>query len=266
VGRVDDDALRGNADRDGHLIAQRERSLVRRDDMNDLAFDPDHARVRLDVRGMDAWNGELMLEDGRGVLEPGGNVAVFVHDVSLRVGVRTVGPRAAEVLVLGRVWMQDRRVGRERPLRIEDGRQLLVLDLDKRGRLLRGLERIRGDRRDAVTDETHAIPREDRPVLQAATEAGRPYVRAGDHRAHARNLARGVDVDRHHARVRVGASDESSVQHPRHRDVRRVFRRAGDLVASLDPPLRRFEDVGRRDFRECHASVRARQSANCVIS
>ena len=192
---VDDDALGGNAESDAHLIAQRERGLVRRDDMHRLAIDPDERCARLDVGLMHARHDEGVLEHAGGAREGRVDVTVLVLHLTLHVRMRDLVARTAEVHLFLRVGMHERGVAIERALGIEHGRQLFVLDRDQSRRLFGRLGRVRRDGRDAISDEARALPREHRPVLQPATEAMTAHVGSRDHRADAGDGARGAHVD-----------------------------------------------------------------------
>jgi hypothetical protein len=90
VRRVHDDLLDRHADRERELVAQRERRLVRRDDVDHLALGPHQRRARLDVRLVQR-HGELVLEDARGAREAGRDVAVLVPILALHVRCRRAG-------------------------------------------------------------------------------------------------------------------------------------------------------------------------------
>ena len=281
VRRMHDDRLRRQVERLRHLLAQRERRLVRAYDVRDVALDPHQGRTRLDVRLMDWRHAESVFEDPRSLRESAGNIAVFVDLVALQVRMRHrrslhLLPATCDDRVVGGIGMQHRRAVGERRLGVEDRRLLFVLDVDERGRGLSVLERVGRDRSDAVADESHAIPGEHRPVLKTPAEPRGPHVRAGEHRADARRGARPGHVDTAHERVRIRASNEGDVQHPVALDIRREVRGTGDLAVPLDAPLRRREDVGRgtharrrarRGVALGHAAaVRPRHCANCASS
>src|SRR5207249_7578544 len=75
VRRMHDDRLRRQVERLRHLLAQRERRLVRAYDMRDVALDPHQGRTRLDVRLMDWRHAESVFEDPRSLRESAGNIA-----------------------------------------------------------------------------------------------------------------------------------------------------------------------------------------------
>ena len=105
----------------------------------------DHAAA-LERRGVRAAEVEALAEDVRGVRERPVDVA------RLELDVREV--------VVAQLVVQDRRAGRERRLRVEHGRQPLVLDVDQLGRVLGDGARARHDGRDGLADEAHAVERE----------------------------------------------------------------------------------------------------------
>ena len=156
---VDDDAILREPERRGHLIAQVERRLVRRDDAYPVVLEPHDRGARLERGLVNARRRELVLEDSRGAPERGVHFAMRLHDVSLVIRMRDRGPLAAafEEPVRRRIGVKGRGVSAERHIHVEQGRQLLVLDRDETDRLFRDLARIGGDRRDAVPDEEGAV-------------------------------------------------------------------------------------------------------------
>ena len=210
---------------------------------------------------MDPRRRELVLEGPRGPRKGGVNVAMRLEDVPLMIRVQHRAALAPplEEPVARRVGVQDRRVGAEGLVHIEQRGQLLVLDRYQADGLVGDLARIRGDRRHAIADEQDAIPAEHRPVLEPPAEALAPDVRAREHRAHAGEGPRPSGVDRDDARVRVGAPHEGSLQGAGYFEVSGVLRRTGRLLVAVETPLRPIEDRRRRHRA---ATVRRRHSAN----
>ena len=197
------------------------------------------------------------------------HIAVHVNGMTLHVGMRPLRARAAEEHVGRGVGMEDRHARRERGVGVEDRGKLLVFHLNEPRGLLRDPGGVGGDRGNPIADEQHAVPTEDRPVLQSPPQPTGLRVGAGQHGANARELPRGRDVDRAYARVRVRTRHVRRVQHAGHRDVGRVARRAGHFGAALDPVLGLVEDrsgalddAGHRAVVTC----RARQSAKSPMS
>src|SRR5581483_12416986 len=94
------------------------------------------------------------------------------HQVARRVLLArgaSVGPR--------RVVDGGRVVG-ERGDRVEDGGQLLVLDLDERGSLFGGVAVVGGDGGDHLAGEAHLVHGEDGHVAHGAAEADGGHVGA----------------------------------------------------------------------------------------
>src|SRR5207253_3146806 len=92
---VDHDAVLREPERHGHLIAQIEGRLVRRNDLHAIAFEPHDRGTRLERRLVDARRRELVLEDPRRACEGGLYIAVSLDDVALVIRMRNGGPLAA---------------------------------------------------------------------------------------------------------------------------------------------------------------------------
>ena len=258
---VDDDAVLRKPECRGHLIAQVEGRLVRRDDADPIAFEPHDRSSRLERRLVDPRRRELVLEDPRRACEGGRYIAVCLDDVALLIRMRNGGPLAAtfEEPVRGGVGMQYRGVGAERGIHVEQRRQLVVLNRDQADRFFGDLARVGRDRRDAVADEQDAVPAEHRPVLQAPSEALAANVRAGQDRADPGKRAGASRLHRGDARVRVRAAHEGRLEGARDIDVGGVRGAPGRLRIAVDPPLRPVEELG-MDQRA--ATVARRHSAN----
>ena len=106
--------------------------------------------------------------------------------------------------------------------RVDEDRQLVVLDLDELGGVARELARRRAHGRDRLAHVPHATDRErvvlDVPArldghLEERIRVDRDLV-AGDRAVDALELERPGDVDRDDLRVRVRRADEVDVAHP----------------------------------------------------
>jgi hypothetical protein len=127
--------------------------------------------------------------------------------------------------------MQERRARRHRLDRVEDGRQLLPLDLDGVDRRPRGRAGRRGDGGDHVAREAGHVA-QDPLILELAAVDAKVVDIGGQQRGAA--LGQRARVDRAHARVRVWRAHERCVQHPRPLDVDRVALRTGDARVEPD--------------------------------
>ena len=90
--------------------------------------------------------------------------------------------------------MDQRRIGLHRLQRIEDRRQLLVLDLDQIQRLLRGVLIDGGDGGDLLADEAHAVARQHRQIGKRVAGQVGTHVRGRDDRLDAGNRFRPARV------------------------------------------------------------------------
>jgi hypothetical protein len=107
--------------------------------------------------------------------------------------------------VVGRTVSEARRVGRERGVHVDDGRQLLVVDGDGLGGVLGGFARRGDHRRHRLAGEADAVERQ-RPPLRTCRRPAAGMAEAGveRHRADAGRVQRRAGEDGHDARHRFG--------------------------------------------------------------
>src|SRR6266513_1054994 len=110
--------------------------------------------------------------------------------------------------------MDDRSVrlhGRER---IQDGGNLLVLDLDRESRLLGSLHRVGSYHGYLVADEANAVAAEERDVAQHTTVKPTWKISSGQDSPHDWNGLRPRDVDRNDASMRKWAVQAGRPESP----------------------------------------------------
>ena len=179
-------------------------------------------RVGLDGRLVGAVADEALLRDEVGL----GEALLDVAEVPVHLGVDVV--RVARVL-----RVDQRGAGGDRRLGVEDGGQLLVLDLDQAQRPLGRLLVDRGHGGHLVADVAHPLLGQDVLVV-----AGRAHAVA---RCRARpgpvitastpgSAARPAGVDALDQPVGDGAAEDLAVDHARQAEVGGVLAAAGDLV------------------------------------
>ena len=141
----------------------------------------------------------------------------------------------------------DARLGvGEALLRIAEGAQRLVLDVDQVERLECRQLVAGDDGRDRIADEAHAIDRERMLVLADRQDAvGDGEVLAGQRQVDARMRQRARHVDAEDARVRHRRAQQLAVHHPRQHHVVGEPGLAGDLRAPVDAAAGRADDVHR---------------------
>ncbi len=171
----------------------------------------------------------VVLDERAGALERRRREAVEVELVDLH-DVVGLGERGVDVAPVEDARPDDVRAGvvvedhlvLQRLRRVDENRQLVVLDLDELGRVARQLPRRGADRGDGLAHVPHATDRErvvlDVPArlhghLEERIGVDRDLV-AGDGSVDAVELERLRDVDRDDLRVRVGRADEVDVAHP----------------------------------------------------
>jgi hypothetical protein len=129
--------------------------------------------------------------------------------------------------------VQHGSVRLERRARIEDGGQVLVLDVDEPHRLLRGLARLGGDGGDPLPDEPDDVRGQHRQVAQLAAVPDVSEIRPGEDGDDAGQLLGGRGVDRDDPRVRHRAGQAGDVQDAVRVVVAGVARLAGHLEGAL---------------------------------
>jgi hypothetical protein len=139
--------------------------------------------------------------------------------------------------------VQDRRVGGHRLDGVEDGGQLLVVDLDEVERLLRGVLVDGGDGGDALADEADAAAGEDGHVAQEGAVDSAVDVLAGDDRVDAGEGRGGGGVDAADESVGVGAVEHLAPEDAGQGEVGGVDGAPGDLVGALDARRRLADDL-----------------------
>ena len=184
------------------------------------------------------------MRDGSRLLERAADVAVRMPE--------------AQQHVVWRVIVEERLAC----ARLQQRRQLLVVDqhvLDCVSGLRR---RLRDDDRDRLTNVTHTVRRED--GMRDAPDLG--ILRRGDRKSadavrdvgtreremDARQRTRRVGVDSKHARVRIVAADKRGVQHPRQAQVVDELRLALGEPSVLEARECPADPRRRRYFDGCH--------------
>ena len=189
----------------------------------------------LEVALVLAQRAEGMLEDVGRPVEGRLNLLGARPEDRVRHAVRIVGhhllrggpgPHVARIV-------DQRRAGPRRLDRVEDGRELVVLDLDQPERLLGRLAVLGRHRGHLLADEADLVAGQDGHVAHRAADAVRRQVPARQHRVHARQRAGAAGVDRHDPRVRQRAPQDPGPQHARADDVGGVLRGHARLSTKL---------------------------------
>ena len=169
--------------------------------------------------------------------------------------------------------MDDRSPFRHGLLRIQDGGQDLVLDLDGLARALGQLRVVCGHHGHAVSHEAHLVVEHHRVVgrrLGPALTGGRVrharhvFVREdADDPGHGAGLA-GVDAG--DAGVRVRGVEDARVQHPRHLDVVDERAAPGGELDAVHAPLRPADRLQIRHRQDLGPLAAARAAARITAS
>ena len=210
------------------------------------------------------------------VLLPRGGEPPAQHEVGL--GEAGLDVAAADLLVQQHVraalGVDQRRIGRQRRVRVAHQRQVGVADLDQRGGPCRQLRRRRDDQRDPVADVAHDLAAQHFLVGVDQAVAVVRHVGRGQHRDDTVELARAARVDALDPRVRAVGEDGLAVQHLRPHQVGRVARGAGDLGARIGPRDRAADQAhslsrarrGRRTAAGCGSCARNSWAAPSIAS
>lgn len=237
VGRLDDDAFDRDLRDGGQPLAQTERCLIGRDDVNAaVRIDPDERCARLDVRCEVARRKERVLKDSHRTSEPGVDVAAFDQILALDVGVLPRGPLAAAEEIPLRVLVDD-RFRDDRLFGVKDRRQRVVADVDERGRGFGELPGFSRDGRDRIANETHRLVCQHGPVGEHLSETPLADLGRGQHRVHAGERARGRRIDRKNPGVRVRRAHERRPQHSLPVEIGGEGGAARDLLSAVDANL-----------------------------
>ena len=153
--------------------------------------------------------------------------------------------------VAGNMIEKLSRAGRHRILRLGDGRQSRVFDLDRLGGIPRRRQSLGNDQGNGLTHVADLADRKHRtrrvvPRLAVATdkrrcagyiaEAIRPNVPAGEHQQHARHAPGRGHIDAFDGGVRHRRAQHEGLRHPRQRDVVGVTALPGEKAHILVAP------------------------------
>ena len=172
--------------------------------------------------GMHALVGDQFLDRDLGILE--GEVGrLLVPDLPFEDVVVVLALAVGAVHLVLDVLAQQRRVGRHRLEGIDQGRQLLVFDLDQFGGIGRGIAVGRHHEGHFLVLEQHLLLGQDRLHVAGqgrhVVQAERLQVGCGQHRDHARHLQRLRGVDLLDPGVAIGRAHEIAVEHARQLEV-----------------------------------------------
>src|SRR3989475_7520456 len=175
---------------------------------------------------------EGVLEDPVGRSEPGLHVTQLEPEHRLDVRVRSLG--RGSVVGPG-VLVQDRRAVLDGLDRIEDGRDILVLDVDQRQSFFRAVGVEGADYGAHRADESDALTRQERHVEHAPSDQN---VRKIPGREHGQDAGEGLGlgrVDPEDPRVRQRAPEGFPPDQPGERHVSRIASLAADLLDAVEP-------------------------------
>ena len=235
VGVVEEDGLFIDAGGGGKGLSRVVGHLAAEPDVHAavIGVDVDGDRLGLQVALVHALRRVSRLVDEVGLCEAGFDVAPLPVGLVEDVGRLVLLLTEAEVVV--EVGVQDRRIRGHGVEDVEDGRQLLVLDVDQGDRGFGGVLVLGGDGRDALAGPAHLVHGDHGHVLDGATpQPGIGNVAAGDHGDDPRQRQRLRRVDADDASVRVRALQRPAPERAGQRHVGGVLRRAGDLLDAVD--------------------------------
>ncbi len=161
---------------------------------------------------MRKWRAKRVLEDPRGLLESGFDIAVLPHHVRLKIVAGYSFRQLGRVLILVSIFVNQRRGRLQCFDRIVDEGQFLIFDIDQADRLVGNRFVIRRDSRDRIAARAHFVIGQHRLVFHACTNENILNVGTGEHGMNTRQCFsfRCVDVD--NARVRHRSAQHLSPQ------------------------------------------------------
>src|SRR5206468_1509749 len=254
--------LRGQRDQrdvgiDARLDAERAADVRRHDEAQLVLGQPEHPRGErmhderphevgpdgADTVGLPARDDPVRLDWCGAVFRKA--EALAQHDVGLAE--RALGIPVHEPSMTGEVRadlvVQHRRIGLERFLRIDDGGQRFILDVDQLRRVLGQVSIARHDDRHRLADEPHLVGGR-AVIVHGRRDADRERLRlprdivAGDHADHALGRARLRHVVPEDARVRVARAHDRRVVDVADRrmivDVRSASGEETEILDALD--------------------------------
>jgi len=227
------DALGGHVQQRRNLLGAAEGRLVGVVNLQPPLFvEPHDAGVRLEVALVLRRGVELVLDDDLGFAEASFDVALA--PTGLRHGVGRVGKRHRQALVPSQAVVNDSGASLHGCPRVEDRRQLLVLDLDGHGCFLGRVGIVGGDGSDGLADEAHLAAGQHRHVLQRTAPQAVGDIVGSEDRMDAGDLASLGGVHAHETGVRHGAPRQLAPQHAGHVHVGAVGRLTGDFTDAID--------------------------------
>ncbi len=147
------------------------------------------------------------------------------------------------------VRVQARGVGRQRPLRIGERLERLVLDADRMRRSPGVLGMIGRDQRDRLAPVTDHVHCQDRLVGNLETvNLASGHVLVGEHCRHSGHRTSLARIDRNDSRVRVRTAHGRAPQHPVHLEIGRVREVAASLESGVGTP-HRLADAAANNLR-----------------
>ena len=163
-----------------------------------------------------------------------------------------MGPLGRRAFIGPGILVHERGAGLERLDGIEDGREILVLDLDERERFFREVGVERRDHRNPLADESDAITGQERHVEHAPPHQDVRKIPGREHREDAGKRSGPGRVETQDPRVRQRASKRFAPDEPGERHVRGIPRRTADLLDAVEP------SDGLANDPVCHARIFAR--------
>ena len=233
-GREDAQPLRSEVEQAADLAVHQERHLRAGAQDEPVAvcrgvgfagLQPADGRVRLQVGVRHSLGLPAAAHDVGGARQPGRDVTVFAVQLGHQVAGRVGKPARDGILVP----VHQGSAGQESGVRVEDGGERFVVDLDQAAGGLGDGQGVGDDGRDALAVEPHhRIEHEgvvgvvEAVLVSGGGEQGGRGVGVGEHGVHPRQGGGRVGPDRADARVRLRALQHAEVQEAGHRDVEGV--------------------------------------------
>ena len=180
--------------------------------------------------------------------------------------------------IVAPLLVHKRRCGRQSPVYVPNSLHRLIVDLDQRGRIFRHVAIAGNNRSYCFTDEAYFASSQHRPVAGLLGRCFGPiifnsqwrnstrHILTGQHRIHSRMFQRCTYAHSLKARMSMGTSHESYLQHARHLDVVHVAGLAQEHAWVLQPSNLRTDHFPSSGLSSCHKRLKQKKPLDYCLA